>query len=113
MRLHGRWTALAGQTLLNLLLLLQRLDKRLLQSIRVLRLQRLLHIRGDALLANHLGLLVGYRNKESLISCCSFLNYITINLLCFSHFQTGVKSILHWAQRNGAATALAFLFTVR
>lgn len=44
MRLHGRWTTLAGQALLNLLLLLQRLDKRLLQSIRVLRLQCLLHI---------------------------------------------------------------------
>ena len=62
MRLHWRWTALAlaGQALLNLLLLLQRLDKRLLQSIRMLRLQRLLHIRRHTLLANDLGLLVGY-----------------------------------------------------
>lgn len=59
MVIHRRRTALAGQTLLDLLLLLEGLHKRLFQSIGVLRLQGLLHIGGDALLADHLGILVG------------------------------------------------------
>lgn len=59
MIVHRRWTALAGQTLFDLLLLLQCLNEGLFQSVGVLRLESLLHIRGDALLANHLGIFVG------------------------------------------------------
>lgn len=111
MCIDGRWTALAGQALFDLLLLLQCLHKCLLQSIGMLRLQCLLHIRRDALLANHLGILVGYGRYNKIVYLPP--SSTPIYSLCFSHFQTGVKSILHCAQRKGAATALAFLFTVR
>lgn len=64
MCIHWRWTALTGQTLLNFLLLLQRLNERLLQSIRVLRFECLLHIGRDALFANHLGILVSCARRR-------------------------------------------------
>lgn len=53
MDVDWRGTALGGQPLLDLLLLLKRLYKGRLQAIRVLCFKCLLHVRRYALLANH------------------------------------------------------------
>lgn len=54
---HRRWTALSGQPSLDFLLLLEGLHEGRLQAVRVLGLERLLHVARYALLADDLGIL--------------------------------------------------------